>query len=262
MEHSPSGGERVAFFGGSFDPPHQGHLAVARAARAALALDTVLFAPVGAQPLKPQGSTAGFEDRLAMTRLAVADEPGFVVSLVDAPRPAAAPNYTLDTLLHLRAELPPGGELFCLMGADSFLGLSRWHRPAEIPFVAPLIVASRPGQPLDDLRTALPQGLTMEPASGSVPDAHGMAAAAVPVSPVSVTPVEVHGCLLRNAAGDSAPFYLLPGLHIEISASQIRNLIRDGIREGNGEASESPVSKQQLVPTAVLDYIRSRRLYR
>ncbi len=56
------GGSRVAFFGGSFDPPHLGHLAVARAARAAFRLDTVLFAPVGAQPLKPEGSAASFED--------------------------------------------------------------------------------------------------------------------------------------------------------------------------------------------------------
>jgi nicotinate-nucleotide adenylyltransferase len=267
MEQTPRGGVRVAFFGGSFDPPHQGHLAVARAARAALALDTVLFAPVGAQPLKPQGSTAGFEDRLAMIRLAIADESGFVVSLEDAPKPSAAPNYTLDTLLRLRAELPPGGELFCLMGADSFLSLSRWHRPAEIPFVAPLIVASRPGQPLDDLRAALPQGLTMEPASASVPSGRGRATAAVPISPVpfspvSVSPVEVRACLLRNAAGDSAPFYLLPGLHIEISASEIRNLIRDGIREGSADEFGSPISEQQLVPIAVLDYICSRGLYR
>lgn len=262
MEQTPSGGVRVAFFGGSFDPPHQGHLAVARAARAALALDTLLFAPVGAQPLKPLGSTAGFEDRLAMTRLAVADEAGFVVSLADAPRPSAAPNYTLDTLLRLRRELPPGGELFCLMGADSFLGLRRWHRSAEIPFAAPLIVASRPGQPLDDLRAALPRGLTMELASGSFPSGLGRAAAGVPVSPVPVSQVEVRGGFLRNAAGDTSPFYLLPGLHIEISASQIRNLIRDGIREGNTDEFKSPISEQQLVPIAVLDYIRSRGLYR
>ena len=83
----------------------------------------MLFAPVGAQPLKPQGSTASFEDRLAMTRLAIADQPGFAVSLADAPKPSGAPNYTLETLLGLRAELPPEGALFCLMGADSFLGL-------------------------------------------------------------------------------------------------------------------------------------------
>ena len=83
---------RVAFFGGSFDPPHLGHLAVARAARDAFKLDNVLFAPVGAQPLKMNGSTASFEDRVELTRLAIADEPGFVVSLADAPKPWGVPN--------------------------------------------------------------------------------------------------------------------------------------------------------------------------
>src|SRR5271157_1284328 len=101
MEKSLRGARRVAFFGGSFDPPHLGHLAVSRAARAALSLDTVLFAPVGTQPLKPHGSTAGFEDRVAMTKLAIAGEPGFAVSLADEPAPSGAPNYTLETLLRL-----------------------------------------------------------------------------------------------------------------------------------------------------------------
>jgi nicotinate-nucleotide adenylyltransferase len=256
MDQHAAASRRVAFFGGSFDPPHQGHLEVARAARAALALDTVLFAPVGAQPLKPQGSTANFEDRAEMTRLAVEGIPGFEVSLVDAPKPSAAPNYTLDTLLHLRAQLPAGGALYCLMGADSFLGLKRWHRSAEIPFVAPLIVASRPGLPLDDLRAALPADLTLEPATGSHPARQ----------PAADDAVEVQVLQLRNAAGDTAPFFLLPGLNIEISASQIRDLIREGRRNGDGgeimPEPESIFSRQQLMPGAVLDYIRARGLYR
>jgi ribosome-associated protein len=167
MDLGLHGGTRVAFFGGSFDPPHLGHLGVARAAQAALGLDTVLFAPVGAQPLKPRGSTAGFEDRLAMTRLAIAADTGFAVSLADAPMPSGIPNYTLETLLRLHAELQPEGMLFCLMGADSFAGLRCWHRGAEIPFVAPLIVASRPGERLDDLKAALPAGLEIEAACKS-----------------------------------------------------------------------------------------------
>src|SRR5580704_16597420 len=88
-------GSRVAFFGGSFDPPHLGHLAVARAARDAFQLDKVLFAPVGTQPLKPEGSSASFEQRVAMTRLAIEAEAGFVVSLADAPKVTGEPNYTL-----------------------------------------------------------------------------------------------------------------------------------------------------------------------
>src|ERR1700761_1830491 len=104
----PCRGGRTAFFGGSFDPPHLGHLAVARAARAALQLDCVLFAPVGAQPLKPHGSTAPFPDRLPMTSLAIAGEPGFEISLADAPTSDQRPNYTLETLGTIRAGLPPG----------------------------------------------------------------------------------------------------------------------------------------------------------
>jgi nicotinate-nucleotide adenylyltransferase len=152
MRPTRSGGPRIAFFGGSFDPPHLGHIAVARAAREALGLDCVLFAPVGTQPLKPAGPTAGFDDRVAMTRLAIEGEAGFALSLVDAPRPDGVPNYTLDTLERLREELPAGSALYCLMGADSLAGLRKWHRGEEIPFSAPLIVASRPGQALDNLK--------------------------------------------------------------------------------------------------------------
>jgi nicotinate-nucleotide adenylyltransferase len=245
MDLSLHGGARVAFFGGSFDPPHLGHLGVARAAQAALGLDTVLFAPVGAQPLKPQGSTASFEDRLAMTRLAIAGDPGFAVSLADAPMSSGIPNFTLETLLKLHAELQPEGVLFCLMGADSFAGLRRWHRAAEIPFVAPLIVASRPGEQLDDLKAALPAGLEIE-AAGE-PDWKG-------------SEIEIRCYSLRNSAGDSAPFYLLPGLEIEISAREIRDQLRVcGLAETEAESWRP---KRALLPDAVSEYIRAHGLYR
>ena len=237
-------GRRVAFFGGSFDPPHLGHLAVARAAMKALALDTVLFAPVGAQPLKPQGATASFEDRLAMTRLAIANERGFALSLADAPKPSGAPNFTLDTLLALRAELPPGGALFCLMGADSFVALRLWHRAAEIPFAAPLIVASRPGESLDDLKAALPEGLEVVSLSKTHQPAKEVA---------------LRRCLLRNPAGELAPLYLLPGLQIEISASEIR---KQQIRELALASATGPVPERELLPAPVSAYIRAHRLYR
>ena len=243
-------GTRVAFFGGSFDPPHNGHLAVARAARAAFALDTVLFAPVGMQPLKPEGPVASFEDRLAMTRLAIAGEPGFQVTLADAPKssdresaPSYTPNYTIDTLERLRASLSPDCALFCLMGADSFFALRRWHRAAELPFVAPLIVASRPGQPLQDLevdlKTALPECLALELGQERSPNESG---------------VEVRTFVLVNQAGARTPFYVLPGLHVEISASEIRAQIH--------AASGSPAAGRDLVPPAVREYIAQHGLYR
>ena len=74
---------RVAFFGGSFDPPHCGHIAIARAAREKLRLDRILFAPVGLQPLKQHGSSANFADRVAMTRLAIAADAKFLVTWND-----------------------------------------------------------------------------------------------------------------------------------------------------------------------------------
>ncbi len=233
---------RVAFFGGSFDPPHLGHLAVARAAREAFKLDTVLFAPVGAQPLKMNGSTASFDDRVELTRLAIADEPGFAVSLADAPKPSGAPNYTIDSLLKLRGELRPDAALYCLMGADSFFGLRQWHRSAEIPFVAPLIVASRPSEQLQlltaDLRAALPAGLTIEPASGSDEYRSG---------------VEVRAYLVRNSGGQKTHMYVLPGLDVEISASEIREQVRVSLAD--------LTSGQRVLPNTVFEAIRARGLY-
>lgn len=254
------GGLRVAFFGGSFDPPHLGHLAVARAARVAFALDAVLFAPVGTQPLKPEGSAASFEDRLAMTRLAIVGQVGFEISLVDAPgspgvpesiyaprqadaRPAA-PNYTIDALERLRHGLGPDCTLFCLMGADSFFGLRYWRRAAEIPFVASLIVASRPGQALEDLKAALPPGLALE----ATPEGDRNEA-----GPPSGS-VEVRAFCVVNRAGRRAPLYVLPGLHVEISASEVRAQIH--------AASGSALAGCDLVPSAVGEYIAQRGLYR
>lgn len=236
------GGSRVAFFGGSFDPPHRGHLSIARVAQTALQLDRVLFAPVGAQPLKPLGSTASFEDRVAMTRLAIADEPAFAVSLADAPSSNGSPNYTFDTLFNLKSEMPSTGALFCLMGADSFLDLKRWHRGADLPFVAPLIVASRPGQSFADLAAVLPAELTL-------------AQDCLPVAAKEC--IELKTCTLRNSAGVTAPFYLLPDLDIDISATAIREEVHSEVtRIPAGEGHHSDLSD------SVFDYIASHNLYR
>jgi nicotinate-nucleotide adenylyltransferase len=240
MRPTSSGGPRIAFFGGSFDPPHLGHIAVARAAREALRLDEVLFAPVGTQPLKPAGPTAGFEDRVAMTRLAIEGETGFAISLIDAPRPAGTPNYTLDTLQRLREELPPECDLFCLMGADSLGGLRQWHRAEEIPFAAELVVASRPGQSLNDLKALLPEGLRLE--TGECKEARSS--------------VEIRCYTIEDGTGRRAPLTLLPGLAVEISASAIRESLQAGAHEGGAAAPGD------LLPAAVEAYVREHGLYR
>jgi nicotinate-nucleotide adenylyltransferase len=234
---APAGGSRVAFFGGSFDPPHLGHLAIARAARAAFRLDQVLFAPVGVQPLKPGGPAAGFADRVAMTSLAIDGEPGFSVSLADAPKPDGKPNFTLETLLEIRAGLGPDGTLFCLIGADSFFDLRAWHRAAEIPFAAPLIVASRPGEPMQHLEAALPKSLSLRPARSA---------------PAFDPAVQVLAFCVTASTGETAPFYVLPGLHVEVSATEIRKQLR---------ASTEAAGSLPL-PALVAEYVRAHRLYR
>lgn len=144
---------RVALFGGTFDPPHRGHVSIATAAADTFHLDSVLFAPTGRQPLKPNGTSAPFADRLAMTALACAEDKKdkrFQASSLDAPHPSGLPNYTVDTLAELQQTMPDA-TLFNLVGADSFLDLPRWRQPARLLELAEWIVVSRPGFSLDDL---------------------------------------------------------------------------------------------------------------
>jgi nicotinate-nucleotide adenylyltransferase len=139
---------RVALFGGTFDPPHRGHLAIATAAANAFQLDKVLLAPTGRQPLKPEGAAASFADRVAMVKLICLEDPRFTASELDAPHANDAPNYTVDTLTALRKQMP-GAHLFNLVGADSFLGLPHWYQSERLLELAEWIVVSRPGFPLD-----------------------------------------------------------------------------------------------------------------
>jgi len=222
---------RIAFFGGSFDPPHRGHLAIAEAAVRRLALDEVWMAPAGAQPLKLEGQTTGYEDRLAMVELAVVGRPRMVASSIDAPRSDGRPNFTIDVLTAIRAALQPADQLFFLLGADALLSLREWHRPAELLFICEMIAAGRPGFSVDDLAGALPDGVMAEKAgSDSSPE------------------LVVWG--LRNKEGGRSRLYLMPDLHEDISATDIRAAVA-------GEESAEGV----LCPT-VLRYIQQKGLYR
>jgi len=144
---------RIGFYGGSFDPPHCGHLAVARAAAQAFALDKVLLAPTALQPLKPQGAEASYADRLAMVRLLCEGERGLEASELEAPDIEAQgtaqlndtrANYTIDTLHRLRSELQPGDEIFVVVGIDAFLDLEQWRDPRGLLASAQWIVVARP----------------------------------------------------------------------------------------------------------------------
>jgi nicotinate-nucleotide adenylyltransferase len=141
---------RVAFFGGTFDPVHRGHIGIATAAADAFRLDIVLFAPTGVQPLKNVTTTTPFADRLAMAALASTLDSRFGVSNLDAPHADGTPNYTVDTLAALQRQMPDA-VLFNLVGADSLLDLPRWHQPDRLLDMAEWIVVSRPGFPIADL---------------------------------------------------------------------------------------------------------------
>lgn len=124
-------------FGGSFDPVHHGHLAIALAALEQIPLDRVLFVPARRSPLKDAAPAASDADRLEMLRLATADEPRFAVSAVELERPE--PSYTVDTLEALAGD----GPLFLIVGADAARELPRWRSPERIREMATLLVAPR-----------------------------------------------------------------------------------------------------------------------
>ena len=135
----------IGLFGGSFDPVHHGHLIVARVAAESLALDELRFLPAREQPFKQGRHGAPAADRAVMLELAVAGSPGFAIERTELDRPG--PSYTVDTLEALRAR-EPAASLTLLLGADAAVELGAWHRAAELPRLARVIVSGRPGAPI------------------------------------------------------------------------------------------------------------------
>lgn len=132
---------KIGIFGGSFDPVHFGHLRPALEVLESLSLDHMLFIPSGNPPHRG-APVASAEQRLAMLRAAVQDEPRFRVDERELKR--AAPSYTVDTLAELRREHPQDA-LVLVVGMDAFLGFPSWHRWREIFGLAHVVVAHRPG---------------------------------------------------------------------------------------------------------------------
>lgn len=139
--------ESVGILGGSFDPVHNAHLAVARAALEKLGLARILWIPSGTPPHRgaPVASAA---HRAAMVRLATAGEPRFVLDEREIRK--AAPGYTVETLEDLRAELGKDIGLVLLIGADQHARLETWHRWQDLFSLARIAVFARPGEPLAD----------------------------------------------------------------------------------------------------------------
>jgi nicotinate-nucleotide adenylyltransferase len=151
--------ERVGLFGGTFDPPHIGHLILASEARSQLELTRVLWTVTPDPPHKQDQTITPLEHRLAMVRLAIDDDPSFELSDVELNRPG--PHYTIDTI-RLLAEQDPEAEIVPILGGDSLHDLPTWHQPREIVYAAHWVgVMRRPGEEADlqELERELP-GIT------------------------------------------------------------------------------------------------------
>ncbi len=135
---------RIGLFGGSFDPVHRAHLVLAECCRSQAELDQVWFLPTAHQPFKPGGPFASNADRLAMLKLALADQAGCEIRTDEIDR--GGMSYTVDTLTHL-TESNPDTEWFLLMGADSLADFPFWRRPADICRLATPLVVNRAGEP-------------------------------------------------------------------------------------------------------------------
>lgn len=139
--------KRVGVFGGTFDPPHLGHLILASEAYATMGLTRILWVLTSIPPHKLDQQITPVDDRLAMVRLALKDEPAFKLSTVDMDRPG--PHYTLDTIKLLSAKYP-GDDMVLLIGGDSLHDLPTWHEPEElVSACAEIGVMRRPGDLID-----------------------------------------------------------------------------------------------------------------
>ncbi|MBI2295628.1 MAG: nicotinate-nucleotide adenylyltransferase [Betaproteobacteria bacterium] len=212
----------IGVLGGTFDPVHYGHLRLAEEMGEALRLDEVRLLPSGTPPHR-SAPEAPAEHRLAMARLATAGNARFRVDEREVRR--AGPGYMFDTLSELRAETGAARPLALLLGADAFLEFAAWHRWHELFNLAHVVVAHRPGFPVERWAERMPQPLAREYSARRMQQ-----------------PLAIH---LSPARG----IVVVPFTALDISATAIRDMLRAG------------KSVRYLLPEAVLDYIRSHRLY-
>ncbi|HET7597468.1 MAG TPA: nicotinate-nucleotide adenylyltransferase [Burkholderiales bacterium] len=212
----------IGILGGTFDPIHYGHLRLAQQVADALKLEEVRFVPSGTPPHRATPRLPAAE-RLAMVKLAVQGNSLFRVDEREIDR--EGPAYTVDTLEALRRELGSERSVCLLVGADAFLDLATWHRWRDLLRLAHVVVAHRPGFPIDTWQDRMPQPLAREYGSRLMRD-----------------PLSVH---LAPAGGIA----VVAITALDISAT----MIRECLRAGN--------SPRYLLPDSVLDYIRSRTFY-
>ncbi len=231
----------IGLFGGTFDPIHKGHLALAAAARERCQLGRIYFVPTNVPPHKTAHPVASFFHRYAMTVLATAAEKAFVPSLLEAPGEfvlqdkkgargsmASAPNYSIDTIRRLKSELKKADRLFFLIGIDAFKDIAKWRESEELFSECEFIIARRPGYSLADVATALPEKLRPR---------------AEITKPFSKQP----------AKGD----LVLPGVTLHLLEDVNQNVSATAIRQA--VAAKKPIRK--FVSESVEEYIKKEGLY-
>ena len=222
----------IGIFGGTFDPIHLGHLALARAAREACDLSRILFVPACTPPHKTK-PLASYYHRYAMVTLATAGEKTFVPSLLEAPaletsNKKLSPNYSIDTILKVKASLKKSDTLFFLIGIDAFEQISQWHRSEELFKECRFIVASRPGFSLADVAQSLPESLR---------------------PPENVTKPFAKQPARGDLALHGVTIHLLDNVHSAISATHIREAI----------AAKKPLKK--FLSPQMEEYVKKMGLY-
>ncbi len=231
----------IGLFGGTFDPIHKGHLALAEAARERCDLGRIYFVPTNVPPHKTAQPVASYFHRYAMTALATEGEKTFIPSLLEAPGEfvlhdkksargsvASSPNYSIDTARKVKQSLKKSDRLFFLIGMDAFKDIAKWREPEALFAECEFIVASRPGFSLADVAASLPEKLRPR---------------AEVTKPFSRQP----------AKGDM----VLPGLTLHLLDNVNQNISATAIRQA--VAAKRPIRK--FVPESVEEYIKKEGLY-
>lgn len=228
----------IGLFGGTFDPIHRGHIALASAALERCKLNRIYFVPASIPPHKQRQPLTPFVHRFAMLALATGQGKAFIPSLLEAPEepsPASRkehtgkPNYTIDTVRRLKQSFKKSDRLFLLIGIDAFAEIAQWHQAEALFRECEFIVASRPGYSLADVANALPESLRPKPAV--------------------TRPFQK-----QAATGDlvlaGATIHLLDKVHEPVSATAIREAAAVG----------KPLAR--FVDVLVADYIKKMGLYK
>lgn len=147
---------KIGILGGSFNPPHVGHLEIGRSALKHLELDEILVIPAGRNPLKRRTGQVSAKQRLKLAELAFGSEPGFAVSDIEVSRPG--PSYAIDTLMELHMAMP--AEYWFIIGSDLIGEVPRWHHPEDLMKLCRLAVALRPPEKELPTSQSMPEWLS------------------------------------------------------------------------------------------------------